>query len=212
MSGMSSLSGWLRLALLCGAAACGPAGISGSIDGERISGARDAVWDDAELDLGPIGEWETTTVLVSNLPSLCEVLDELSDADGDCEERCDRYLEIADEFDLNLDRYYILSVYANTSEGDDGEFEHDGDLGEGEFDADFSIYDATYFQDLDACEEACKDNEIFDPDGEDADDGELDLGGVEDDFLRGQFDIEFGGGDRLQGSFRASQCDLNDWL
>jgi hypothetical protein len=202
------------LSLLLVAVGCGPASLGGVVDGERVGGARDAVWDDVELDFGPFGEWSATTVLVTDIPNSCEVLDDMADAfEFDCEERCEEYLDVLERHNLGQDSYFALSIYADTSDGAEGSFGHDDEVGEGEFDASFVRWDVSVIADPAACEEACEEGELLESESEEVDGGELELAGFDGDILSGRFTVEFGGDEGVQGSFHAASCDLGDvWL
>lgn len=194
---------------------CDRASIGGSIDGERVGGARDAIWDELTLDLGVLGEWTSTVVMVSDLPESCELLEAMDDAFAfGCEERCDEYLEVFDAFDLRADSYFILTLYANTSESIEGEFTFDDQPEEGEFNGSFATWDTTALRDPDLCEEACKEGELLEANTEVIEDGALDLSSLDkDDELRGRFELDFGGDDSLGGGFAARSCSLaEDWF
>jgi hypothetical protein len=203
------------ISLLLLAAGCGPASLGGLVDGERVGGARDAVWDEVEVDWGPFGEWSATTVLVTDIPNTCEVLDAMADAyEFDCEERCEEYLEVLETHHLGQERYFMLSIYADTSDGAEGSFSQDEEVGEGEFNASFASWDVSVIADPDACEEACEEGELLEDESEeDTDGGELELGGFDGDILSGRFIVEFEGDEGVEGSFHAESCDLGEvWL
>lgn len=208
---------WAATIALAALMGCGPASVGGRVDGAPVGGARDAVWDEVEIDLGPLGEWSYTTVLVSDIPDSCTVLEELGEAfEFSCEERCEEYLEVVERYRLHKDSYYTLSLEIDTTDGFEGIFPHDDNVGEGEFKATFTRWDVAVLSDPEACEEACREGELFESDSELANSGELELGGIDRDELRGRFGLEFDGDDGLRGSFRAYSCDLtgswDDWL
>ena len=191
---------------------CGPASLSGEVDGGRVGGARDAVFDTYSLDLGPFGELDYAVVVLTDFADACEVLEAYTDAfEGDCEERCEGYVDVTEEFGLGAESYWSFSMTLNVSDGEEGEFDLDTELGDGEFVASFSSWDARPLQDQDSCEESCKDNELFDADEEEGEDGRVEITRAETDLMSGRFDVELGGDEGLGGSFDARPCDTEDW-
>ena len=200
------------LPLLLALAACGPASVSGSVDGERVGGARDAFYDELVIDLGPLGEFTFVAVFVSDIPDACQVFEEVFETiEPVCDDRCDEYIDIADTFGLGHDEYWALAMVFSADGSIDGEYDYDADLSEDEFTAAISRYDTSVLQDAGTCEDACEDGELLLPDDEDGNSGvaELERDGDE---LKGSFDIDLGGDDRLKGSFRATECDITDWF
>lgn len=197
--------------LLCLVAACGPAHLGGTVDGEPVGGARDAFYDSLSVDLGPLS-YDAHVVVITNFADGCEVFEEFTETfEPNCEERCEAYLEIAETYHLRGESLWSATLYANTSDGVDAEFDLDPAVGDGEFSASFAIWDGEPLQDVDACEEACKDNELLESDVEDGEDGVLTLE-EGDELLRGRFEVDFGGDDAVSGSFAARPCDMENWI
>jgi hypothetical protein len=195
------------------ATGCSPANVGGEIDGERIGGARDAIYDTLGVDFGPFGEYELLVVILTDFSDACETYDAFYDAAGDewdCDDRCERYLEIADEHHLG-DAHWATVLSVNTSDGTTGEFDHDVELGEGEFSSEFNAYDTEPLHDAAACEAACEDGDLLAPDTDDSEDGTLELE-ERDEAIGGRFEVSFGGDDGLDGGFTARPCDMGDWL
>jgi hypothetical protein len=203
------------VSLLVVLAACSPASVRGQVDGEGVGGARDAIWDELSIDLGPLGEYSVTAVILTDFPEACAVFEGFyEDAfQLSCDDVCDEYLELAQTYDLDREAYWSLSLSINTSDGFEGTFDFDRELGDDEFVADYSAWDATPLQDAGVCEDTCEDGDLLDPDTDEGEDGTLELEGIDDeDVLRGQFETSFGGEDGLQGSFRATRCDMSEWF
>lgn len=202
----------MRHLVLLSLVGCGPASLHGTIDGERVGGARDAFYDTVGVDLGPLGEYELLVVMLTDFADGCEVIEAFAEAnEPSCEERCEEILGISEDFRLGGDRFWGTTFSVNTSDGIDGRFEHDGDLGEGEFTSSFSLWDGEPLRDADACEDACEDGELLVADVENGEDGELELE-QDGDVIVGRFDVSYGGDEGMKGSFVAQPCDMGEWL
>jgi hypothetical protein len=185
----------------------------GQIDGERVQGPRSAFFDTLDLDFGVLGSIEMVIIVVTSLPDGCDVLDDIySTFEPSCEDLCDEYIDIAEDYSLNADEYYMLWMTANTEDGDEGEFDFDNDLGDEEFSADYFSFDARPLHDTDDCEDACKDGDLLDAEIEQGKDGTLVINRADSDVVTGRFNIEFGGNDELTGSFKATECDMSQWI
>lgn len=194
--------GWLLLP------GCGPAAVGGTVDGEEVGGARDAIYD--RIAFGPL---EYTIVVVSDYRDSCEVTDAFLDAFAfDCEERCEEYVAIVDAYDLDHDSYWNLSFTLNTSDLQEGVFDHDEGLADEEFVASFVRWDATPMRDVAACEEACEEGELLVGDEELAEGGTVEIVDVDESSIEGTFEVALGGADGLEGRFLAEPCDLESWL
>ncbi len=201
----------LSFLLVTSLAACGPASVGGSVDGERVGGARDAFYDTLRLDFGPFGELEYLVVMVTDFDEGCAVFEEFFDiVEFSCDDLCDEYVDVAEQYRLDA-RQWSLALVVNTSDGIDGAFDLDDELGDGEFTASFTSWDTAPLRDPTTCEEACEDGELLDSDVDQGEGGTLELA-EDEDRIKGRFELELGGDDRLDGSFTATECDMADWL
>jgi hypothetical protein len=204
----------LVAALVCG---CGPASLSGEVGGDRVGGARDAIYDTLSLDFGGLGELELAFVFLTDFPEACDVIDAYSDAfEFDCEERCEEILSVSERYGLDAESYWSFSMTVNVTDGDEGEFDYEEDsqaIEDGEFGAAvFSAWDAVQLQDAAECEAACAEGELFAPSDTAGEDGTLELTGTEDDVMSGRFEVDLGGDEGVSGSFDARPCDTEDWI
>ncbi|MEQ1505663.1 MAG: hypothetical protein ABMB14_25745 [Myxococcota bacterium] len=193
--------------------ACGPAHLGGQIDGEPVGGARDAFFDTLSVNLGPLGDYEATVVVVTDFPTACDVYDDLASTfELSCDALCDEYLDLAETYHLRQETYWSTIFTVNTSDEEVGTFDYDPAVGEGEFSTAFYRYDGTDLFDADACEDACEDGELLQAEDEQGEDGELEIDRADSELIHGRFDVDFGGDDRLSGGFSARPCDTSDWL
>lgn len=194
------------------AAGCGPARLSGQIDGDPVGGARDAYFDTIEISIPFLGSFDYQVIVLTDFPDGCETVSDVSDAyDFGCDEICDELVPVAEEHGLREDEYWTTTLVANVSDGVDGMFDYDQELNEAEFTASFSTWDTRAIHDQAACEEACLDGDLLAATGEDGEDGELELELSDDgEVLAGRFDVDFGGDDQLSGRFNATACDTRD--
>jgi len=202
----------LLIALTSVVCACSPASIHGQIDGDPVAGARSAIFDTIDLDFGVLGSIEQLVIILTSVPDACEALDDLySISELGCDDICDEIVDMGEDYSFNQDEYYTITIVANTEDGEEGEFDFDDKLQDEEFTADYFAFDATAFQDSDECEDQCEDGDLLDGDLEDGDDGVLTIKKSDGDVVAGKFEIEFGS-DELKGSFRATECNMSDWL
>ena len=205
-------AGWIPLVLAL--SACGPASVTGVVDGERIGGARDAIFDTVELDFGFLGEVNILVVILSDIPNSCEVYEEFFETiEPDCEERCDDYEKIAQDY-LGAKEYWQINLTAVNR----GSFEDDYDYEEGqlendEFQLNFLRYDAEPLYDTKACEDECLDGDLLVGDQETGNGGELEITEYDSkDFVKGKFQVDMGGDEDVQGAFTADYCNMSEWL
>jgi len=202
--------GWL----LVGLAACDDVSVEGTVDGEEVGGARDAIYDILDLEVPFVGDIEFTVVVLSDTEDFCEVTQAFADADEDaedCEELCTAYLQVVEDFDLDPESFWTLMLSVNTSDAAEGAFDFEELVAEeGEFTASFSRFDASDLSDQSLCESACEDIELLEAEVEVPESGTTELEAVSDEELPGTFTLEFDGGDALEGSFEADRCDLSD--
>lgn len=194
---------------------CGPARLSGEVDGHRVSGARDAVYDTYSLELGPF-DWDFVAITIASFPDACDLIDDISEAyEGSCEDRCEEIVAISEEHGLRDDEYWTFSMLVNVSDGDEGEFDYESDtsnIEDEEFAATFSRWDGRQLTDRSACEEACEDGELLDPDDEQGEDGTLEITRAEGEVFSGRFDVDLGGDEGARGGFDARPCNTEDWI
>lgn len=208
---MNRLS-WLPLVGLLGA--CGPASVSGVVDGQGVGGARDALYDTLELDFGPLGELNVMLVIVTDIPQACDVYEEFFETvEPNCESRCDDYMGIARDY-LGSKEYWSLTISAVSNGSFENTYDYEDDqLDDEEFALGFARYDAEPLYDADACEDACQDGDLLVPDEETGNGGDLEITAYESgDYVKGRFDVDMGGDERLRGSFTAAHCDMVDWI
>lgn len=196
-----------------GLVGCGPASVSGMVDGDRIGGAVDAIYDTLEVNLGPFGEVNVMLVILSNIPDSCQVFEDFyENVEPTCEDRCDGYMETAEDY-LGGKEYWALnlSLVSNGSFEDTYDYE-EGQLEDEEFQLSFFKYDAEPLYDEDACIDACEDLDLLEPDTENGNDGDLEILEEDGDLVRGRFEVDMGGDEGLRGSFTATECNMVDWL
>lgn len=192
--------------------ACAPVRVGGIVDGEPVRGASDAIFDTVDVDYGWFGSWRGTIVLLTEFPDACEVYEALYDVEPtSCDDLCEEYIEVVEAHGLRADHYWSTVIAINTASGEEGTFDLDQDLGDEEFALGLYDYDNVPLQGADACEEACKDEDLLVPDIEEGEDGELEIDRADHDVVQGRFEVEFGGDDRLDGAFSARPCDMDDW-
>lgn len=188
--------------------------VRGSIDGDGVGWARHAWFDVYELDLGFLGEYYFTTVLLSDVPDACDGLEALTDAlsEGDCEEVCEELAVVADTYTGFGDSWYALLGALEEDESDIvGTYEYDPGQVEGAFSASFTRFSLGISADPSECEDACEDgDDLLASDDEGGENGELVIESYErGSRLTGEFEVGFGGDDYLNGAFDAQPCDLN---
>jgi hypothetical protein len=195
---------------------CGPASLSGEVDGERVGGARDALYDTYSLDLGPFGDYAFAFVFVTDFADACEVVASYSDAFAfGCEERCEEILEVSERHGLDDESYWSFAMTVNISDGEVGEFDYETDLAgieENEFSGSFSSWAGGPLQDPSLCESACEDGALFESDDEVGEGGQLEITNFDGEILSGRFEVDLGDDEGLSGSFDAHPCDTEDWI
>lgn len=187
--------------------------VNGSVNGDGVNFARQAYFDVYEYDLGWLGQYYFTGVLLSDVGSSCDALEELSDAlsEGDCEERCEDYAVAADTY-LGSGDHWTVYIGAWEEDASDivGEYSYSNDTEEGTFGASYTRFNASLAQDQDACEDACEEgDDLLSADDETGEDGVFIIESHEPNVrMTGEFELDFGGEDRLSGNFDASPCNL----
>jgi hypothetical protein len=196
--------------------ACSSNTISGTIDGESVSSARSAIFDEVELDLGILGEYRVFQLLVTDIPDACAFYDRLTlvEPSLDCDATCIEYAGIADEY-LGADDYYTLSMNIRSDVLVEDTYDYDAGVdGNDTFSASYTAYDVAVISDANLCEDACEEADPLL--GQDADAGQSGLveltHRVEYAQLVGSYEVGFGGEDTVKGKFDAEFCDMGDWI
>lgn len=224
--------GWVALAALACAGGCANT-MSGTLDGQKVGPARSAIFDEAEMSLtvpgfGDLVSMQVIQVFVSGFPDACALYDRVYDVEyTSCEETCEDLHDIAVDL-LGHDEYWTLSMtlfpedavdtsYAVGSPLDDLSLDdidwfNLDDLtltGNDTFSAGAGLWDVAAWYDLAACEAACEDDPSVIEQDEAAEEGEVEVKKfVEDSRLKGDYVVDFGGGDVIRGGFDADYCDL----
>ncbi len=224
--------GWIAILALLAVAGCANT-MSGTLDGQKVGPARSAIFDEAEMSLtlpglGDLVSLQVIQVFVSGFPDACALYDRVYDVEyTSCEETCEDLHEIAVDL-LGHDDYWALSmtlfpedaVEAAYSEGsplddlslDDIDWFDLGDLtlqGNDTFSATAGRWDVSTWYDVAACEAACEDDPAIIEEDELAEEGEVQVKKfVADSKLKGDYVVDFGGGDVIRGAFDAEYCDL----
>ncbi len=224
--------GWgLAVILLVGAGCANT--MSGTLDGQKVGPARSAIFDEAEMSMsipgfGELVSMQVLQVFISGFPDACALYDRVYDVSyGSCEETCEDLYEIAVDL-LGHDEYWALSMTLFPEDAVDTAYTEGGPLddlslddidwwnlddltltGNDTFTAGASLWDVSAWYDLAACEAACEDDPSVMEDDELAETGEVEVGKfVEDSKLKGNYVLDFGGGDVIRGAFDAEYCDL----
>jgi hypothetical protein len=199
--------------------------MSGTLDGQKVGPARSAIYDEAEMSMsvpgfGELVSLQVLRVFVSGFPDACALYDRIYDVDyTSCEETCEDLHEIAADL-LGHDEYWALSMTLFPEDAVEAEYT-EGDLlddlslddltltGNDTFSAGASLWDVSAWYDLAACEAACEDDPAVIDDEDVAETGELEVNKfVADSKLKGDYVLDFGGGDVIRGAFDAEYCDL----
>lgn len=205
-------AGWI--VLLAALSACGPASVSGVVDGQRVGGARSAIFDALELDFGPFGEVNVLVVVLSDIPNSCDVFEDFFETiEPNCEDRCDEYTDIAQDA-LGAKEYWQMNLTAVSTGSFEDEFDYEeGQLENDEFNLNFLRYDAEPLYDSGDCEDECQDGDLLVADQETGNGGDLEITEYDSkDFVKGRFQVDMGGDEDVQGSFTAEYCNMGEWL
>ena len=201
------MSRWIPLAaLLMG---CGPVSVSGVVDGERVGGARSAIFDNLEL----FGT-DTVLVLLTDIPDACKTYEEIFEAlaTDTCDDRCDNLKDVADER-LGRKGYWSVVIGSFTTGSVEDTYDYEQAPGNDEFNLLYQSWDVQPLYDTNSCEEECEDGDLLDPDEETGNSGELEIVEYDSkDFVKGRFEVDMGGDEELRGSFNAEHCDMVDWI
>ena len=223
--------------LVCGSALTHLGGcantMSGTLDGQRVGPARSAIFDDAEMSMSVPGFGELLSIqavqlFVTGFPDACALFELAYDVDyTSCEEMCEDLHEFATD-QLSADEYWNVSVTLFPDEAVDTEYTQGSPLddiglddidwwnlddlslsGNDTFAASAAVWDISAWYDLADCEAACEDNEGVVAGAEVAEGGEVTVNRfTEGSLLKGNFAMDFGGGDEIKGKFDAEYCEL----
>ncbi len=188
--------------------------INGSIDGERVGTARDAIYDEVEVDVPFLGSMHLVYVTVTTVPNACEAYDEMMDIDWNgCDDYCDDLYDFATRY-LGLDQYWNLTMALWPGGSVETEYDYGNDVDD-EFTATISRWSVANLYDPAACEDECEDGDEPAPtENDDGEDGFIDIAKYEEkEMVKGSYEIDFGGSDVLKGNFNATYCDmgLDNW-
>ena len=202
---------WLAIAAL--AAGCSGNTVSGTVGGEKVKGAKSAVFDNVEYDIFGI-EFDFIIVMLSDIPDLCGFLDAVDEAEGDCAEACATYVDAVDTYAKPEETWFTTLLFNVGGGSEVAEYTYDESLdGDGEFSGTYSFLDLSEAKDAATCEAACEGDD--DDDDDDSDDEEASTGTAEiskyeaGEVAKGDFELEFGGDDSLKGKFDADPCNLD---
>lgn len=197
---------WM-LALLAG---CSDDKVGGTVDGEPVSGAKDAIFDRVEV-LGV----DVAVVWITDTPDSCAAFeDALSARSLRCDDTCEELGEAAEAWFTGED-FWTLNALVRVDGDLPGTYDHDNDTlpSEGRFTASYARWDTALWADYDASLDECQElDALTEADLTPAEDGELEVTEADDDTLRGTFSFEFDDDDALSGRFEATRCDMADWL
>ncbi len=201
----------MRPALLClplTLAACANT-MNGEVDGRSVGSAHDAIFELETIDLGPLGSYNTLWLIITGASDACEGLDELWDADGDCEEYCEELEPIARDH-LPHSEVWTLSIWIAGTEEIEGLYSHGGWADLDGFGASIERWEVEALRDPAICEEMCEDGETIPSDSENSTDGSIEIQTYESkESLEGEYTIEFDD-DVVEGHFSANWCDIFD--
>lgn len=196
-------------------AACGPASISGKIDGETVASPRSAAFDEVTIDLGPLGEYKALTIFVTDVGDACQVFDDFySNIEWGCDEQCEDWSRIAQD-ELGKDEYWSMSLtLVADPDRVEGEFAFADGLEENHFDGSLTRWDVSTLYDETTCVSTCQDGaDVLGRRVADVTAGSVEVTAYESgEAFDGKFDVTLSDDD-LKGSFRATRCDqMSDWF
>ena len=192
--------------------ACSSTSVRGEVDGTPAVGARTAIFDTIEVNLFGFG-FESTIVMLSDIPNGCEVFEELTRVrTADCVDTCTDLGSVGNDY-LGRDDYWATYIVLNPYDDHVGTYVYDSGLqGEGEFTTTFSALDFSEVYNQESCEDECfANNALITMDDEESDAGTVTIEAFENNVeLQGDFEIEFPGDESLRGTFKAEHCNLED--
>ncbi|MFT7521023.1 MAG: hypothetical protein ACI9MC_003174 [Kiritimatiellia bacterium] len=206
----------MRRTLILGLAlaACNGANISGEVQGEPVRGARNAIFDQADVNIPLIGSQKWLLLIVTDLPDACRVYTELADnVEFTCEESCEDLGRIAQQ-DLGADDYWTLNltIIADPARVD-GTFTQASVPGSNQFSGTFTRWQTAHLYDEATCLQTCQDKGALPSDTTSVGGGTTLVDKYEsNDTLNGSFDLVLDG-DTIDGSFSAKPCpQLSDYV
>ena len=200
---------WAKILTVSAAVLAGCGGVSGEVDGLRVGGMEDALFDRFEL-LGV----DLVFLWLSDVPDSCDAFDEAFEAGGSCEETCEELGAVAETY-LTGDEHWALSTTMRIGGDVEGTYSYDDDvlLGEDGFTAEFFRWDVSLWSDYDRCVDECQEGDaLTGSDSEPADGGTVEITAGDDAEVAGTLSMTFDDGGELDGSFTASRCEMADWL
>ncbi len=201
------------LSLLAIGTACDGNSFRGSFDGEPVGTARDAIFDEVEVEIPLFGTYRAVVVLITGASDACETIQEFNDVSmWNCDEACEDLTVFANE-QLGQDTYWNLWLTLRADGATEGDYTLDTSFGDGDFLATGERWDASNLYDTTTCEAACQDGDAISTDSEAGESGTLTVSSyAENEAVKGSYEVNFGGGDVLSGRFNASPCDLGSWI
>jgi hypothetical protein len=191
-------------------AGCSGDKAAGTIGGERVSGAKDAIFDRVEL-LGV----EVIVLWITDTADSCEAFEDVLTARTiRCEDTCEELGEAAETW-FPGDDFWTLNTTIHASSELAGEYSHEDDVvpAEGKFAASYASWSSALWGDFDACVDECRElDPLTEADLTPATDGVLEISEGDDQNLSGTFDFAFDGEDQLSGRFTATRCSMFDWV
>jgi len=199
--------GAFALAMLVG---CSGDKATGTINGEPVSGAKDAIFDRVEV-LGV----EVLVLWITDTADSCQAFEDvLSARTIRCEDTCEELGEAADAW-FSGDDFWTINTTIHAASELASEYTHEDDVipTEGKFAASYAKWTASLWGDYDACIDECRElDPLTEAELTVAQDGVFEITDGDDENLSGTFDIGFGGDDQLSGRFTATRCSMVDWV
>lgn len=189
--------------------------MNGSVDGDSVGAARDAIFDEVDVDLGILGEYHLVMVYITGVPNACEAWEEMMDIqEPNCEDYCEEWGEFANDY-LGANTYWNMTLNLWAGNDVEDEYDQDDQPGEGEFTAVIDKWDVSALYDADECEDECEDSGAIEEDDEAAENGDVEVTKYDHkDLVKGNYNLDFGNDDTVSGQFKATHCDmgLDDWI
>ena len=179
----------------------------GTIGGEDVGGADDAIFQLETYDVPYLGTYTGVALAVTGAQDACTGLDALAEVEGQCSEQCEQ-LEAISRDHLPPDEVWTLWIWLATDAEIVGIYEHGTESDWDGFGAAIERDDVSALRDFETCVAACEDGELIPSTDESSTGGELEItdytAGEE---LQGEFRITFDSGE-VEGHFSASWCEI----
>lgn len=177
--------------------------MNGEVEGEKVGGA-----DDAIFQLEALASLNTGALVITGASDACEYLDRVEGLGGDCEDYCEELQPIARDHLPNGD-LWTLTIWFMGLEGVERSYGHGGWADLDGFGAIIDRSNVEHWRDAEECTQACQADDMFgDGNTESSSGGTLTITSYETrEILEGEYTIEFGS-DLVEGHFSADWCDL----